>query len=332
MKTVSIIVPMYNAAQFINNCFRQICSQTYDNSSIECIFIDDGSCDESSTICNNLISSNKTAITFRLITHEFNKGVSVARNSGIDAAHNMYLFFMDIDDTISCDCIKVLIEATNQFPNADVICGNILTKKSNMHHHSVSEAFSSKDNAQNLHDTLLFIYASYSYNKLVLRKLVRNHRLYFPIGIPYFEDLHWNIDLTLNCQEIAYIPQVTYIYEDISTSAMAISCKRQKLVAECYYSLITKCLSLKESNCIIEKHLFIFHYTLLLLCMKERTIEKKTIKNIRNGLLKQSFKLMKPLLILYDLQLYQPFRYIAISKFVKNRSAQLRLWIYDKTK
>lgn len=328
MKTVSIIIPFFNATPFISDCFRQISEQTYDHASIECIFVNDGSTDNSETIIRGLIDKNCNSIYFRVISHESNLGVSAARNTGIDAARNMYLFFMDIDDTITNDCIQTLIDATNQYPSADVLCGNIITKKTNMLHHNSDKAFSSKDKTQNLHDTLLFIYASYSYNKLILRKLIKDYHIYFPVGLPYFEDLHWNIDLVLHCQELVYLPQVTYIYENISTSAMGMSSKRQHLIARCYMSLIDKCLSLDKSTCIIEKHLFLFHYTFQLLNMPNGTYSPKDkIKKVRKELLKNAIKLKKTLLFLYDLQLYQPFRYLSNSKFIKNRSAKLRLWV-----
>ena len=333
MKNVSIIIPLYNAEAFIENCFNQICNQTFSHSKIECIFVNDGSTDRSIIIAATLISQNSTQINFFLISHTHNQGVSAARNTGINHAHNKYIFFMDVDDTITPNCIQYLINATENYPYADVIAGNIITKKSGLYHHNNSMAYAVTPKSKNLHDTLLFIYASYSYNKLICKEFIIKNKLYFPTGIPYFEDLHWNIDLAACCNEIVYLPEVTYIYEDINTSAMSTSHLKKNLVAKCYWSLIEKGLELTESNTIIETHLFISYYTKKLLSMEySNNVSKKDVKKIRLHLIKQSFTLKKHLLFLYNIQLYQPFLWISELRFFKNRSVKLRLWVCNKCK
>lgn len=333
MKSVSIIVPIYNAEAFIKRCFDNICAQTYSHSDIECIFVNDGSTDQSENFAQTLISSNQTDIRFLLVSHDHNRGVSAARNTGIDAAKNTYIYFMDADDTITPDCIQMLVEATETYPDADVICGNSITKKSGLYHHDTTKAFTSTGKVQNLHDTLLFIYASYPYNKLVAKNFLLEHQLYFPLGIPYFEDLHWNIDLARHCHTMTYLPQVTYIYEDVSTSVMGMSTRRANTVATCYMSLIEKGHCLNEPDNIIEIHLFIFFYVMKLLTMEHfNSVDRHNIKKARRLLISQSIIIRKPLLFLYDLQLYQPLRWLSELKFLKNRSVGLRLWICRKCK
>ena len=318
MKSVSIIVPIYNAEAFIQQCFDNICAQTYCHSDMECIFVNDGSADQSEAIAQALISSNQTAIRFRLVSHDHNRGVSAARNTGINTAKNTYIYFMDADDTITPDCIQTLVEAAETYPDADVVCGNIITKKSGLYHHDTTKAFTSVGKVQNLHDTLLFIYASYSYNKLIARDFLLEHHLYFPVGIPYFEDLHWNIDLARHCHTMVYLPQVTYIYEDVCTSAMGMSSKRANTVAKCYMILIEKGYGLNEPDNRIEIHLFTFFYIMKLLTMEHfDSVDMHDIKKARRQLVGQSIKMRQPLLFLYDLQLYQPLRRLSEMKFFK---------------
>lgn len=333
MKSVSIIIPLYNAEAFIENCFTLICNQTFDHSNIECIFVNDGSTDQSMVIATDLISRNSTKIKFCLISHAYNQGVSAARNTGIKYAHNMYIYFMDVDDTITPNCIQSLINATEIYPYANVIVGNIVTKKSGLYHHNISTAYITKTKSQNLHDILLFIYASYSYNKMILKEFIVENNLYFPIGIPYFEDLQWNIDLVKCCDEIAYLPEVTYIYEDISTSAMSISDRKKDIVAKCYWSLIEKGLTLNEPDNIIETHLFIYFYVNKLLIMGNvNSINRKEVYKIRYHLIKQSLTLRKYALFLYDLQMYQPFLWFSELRFFRNRSVEFRLWVCNRYK
>ena len=333
MKSVSIIIPLYNAEAFIENCFIQICNQTFDHSRMECIFVNDGSKDRSMSITTTLISQNETLINFSLVCHDYNLGVSAARNTGINHARNKYIYFMDVDDTIMPNCIQYLVNAAENYSHADVIVGNVITKKSGLFHHNNSAAYTVKTKSQNLHDTLLFIYAGYSYNKIISKEFIIKNRLYFPIGIPYFEDLHWNIDLAICCDEIVYLPEVTYIYEDNSTSAMSTIDGKRELVAKCYWSLIEKGLSLNKSDNVIETHLFIFFYIKKLLTMGTvNSISKKEISKVRWHLIKQSFTFRKYLLFLFDLQLYLPFLWISELRFFKNRSVELRLWVCNKCK
>jgi len=333
MKTVSIIIPVYNAEAYIKHCFANICNQTYTHSAIECVFIDDGSKDHSVELIKKQISENESNISLRLISHKKNEGVSIARNTGINEAKNEYIFFLDADDTITPDCIQILMEATDIYPDANVISGNIITKKSGLYHHDATHAFTTEGRSQNLHDTLLFIYASYSCNKLIARDFILKHRLYFPVGIPYFEDLHWNIDLARHSHIMVYLPQITYIYEDVSTSAMNMSSKRTNIIARCYMSLIEKGYSLNEPDNWTETHLFIFFYIMKLLTMSHfGNINRHDIIKARRQLVGQSIKMRQPLLFLYDLQLYQPLRWLSAHKFFRNRSAKLRIWMCSKCK
>ena len=240
---------------------------------------------------------------------------------------------MDSDDTISPECIELLIRATTIYPEATIIVGNLLNKKEDTCHHTKLETVCTRGSQKNLHDILLFIYTSYPVNKLILRNFVLMNKLYFPVGIPYFEDLHWNIDVARHANEIVYLPEITYYYEYVTSSAMSVSSKKQNIIAECYMSLIKKALSLNEPDCIVEKHLFIFFYTMKLLSMKTiESVSKHDIHSVRSHLIRQAIKLRKPLLVLYDLQLFQPFRTIISLKAISDRSAEFRLWVYDKTK
>lgn len=102
---ISIIVPVYNAKEYLTECFYSISAQTY--SKIEVIFVDDGSNDGSSELCDEF---EKTDSRFKVI-HKKNNGVSAARNDGIDMAKGSYITFVDADDTIDKNYISMLYEA-----------------------------------------------------------------------------------------------------------------------------------------------------------------------------------------------------------------------------
>lgn len=97
---ISIVVPVYNSANYIKKCVQSLMSQTYDN--LEIILVDDGSIDKSLEICNQL---QKEDCRIKVI-HQENAGVSTARNTGIKAAEGEYILFVDSDDSISKEFIE----------------------------------------------------------------------------------------------------------------------------------------------------------------------------------------------------------------------------------
>ena len=121
---ISIIVPVYKVEKYILRCYTSIAKQTYTN--IECIFIDDGSPDNSITILNDLVKQYSGDISFCIIRHEKNKGLSVARNTGINNAKGEYIFFLDSDDEITEHCIRSFVAVINKYQNVDVVQGNAI--------------------------------------------------------------------------------------------------------------------------------------------------------------------------------------------------------------
>lgn len=101
---VSIIVPVYNSAEYIGECVESVLAQTY--SCYELIMIDDGSQDDSREICERMCEQDER---IRFIRQE-HKGVSAARNTGMREARGEYIFFLDSDDAIHPllveECVK----------------------------------------------------------------------------------------------------------------------------------------------------------------------------------------------------------------------------------
>ena len=93
MKRVSVIIPVYNAAKTIGKCIDSILSQ--DMQKIEIILINDGSSDESESICRSYHKLHTDCIQ---LVNQINTGPSTARNKGIDQSTGEYLAFVDADD------------------------------------------------------------------------------------------------------------------------------------------------------------------------------------------------------------------------------------------
>lgn len=97
---ISIIVPVYNAEKYLDECIISVLAQTYQN--IECILVDDGSTDSSGSICDKYAVIDKRVF----VVHKINGGVISARKEGVLYANGAWIYFMDADDTIYPDTIK----------------------------------------------------------------------------------------------------------------------------------------------------------------------------------------------------------------------------------
>ena len=104
---ISIVVPVYNVAPYVADCFRSIARQTWQGP-LECVFVDDCGTDNSMSVVEHCIDDYSGPIDFRIVRHEHNRGLSAARNSGISAATGEYVYFLDSDDELSSDCIASL--------------------------------------------------------------------------------------------------------------------------------------------------------------------------------------------------------------------------------
>jgi len=115
-KLVSVIVPIYNAECFIQKCLDSCIRQTY--SDIEIICVNDGSVDRSADILDNY-----TRIDERIrVIHKKNGGVTSARMAGLAQASADFVSFVDVDDYLHADAIKILIEQQID-SNGDIVMG-----------------------------------------------------------------------------------------------------------------------------------------------------------------------------------------------------------------
>ena len=101
---ISVIVPVYRVEEYLERCVKSILSQTYEN--LEVILVDDGSPDQCPAICDACAEKDARV----KVIHQENKGLSGARNEGIDAASGEYLAFVDSDDYVSPHFIEELYQ------------------------------------------------------------------------------------------------------------------------------------------------------------------------------------------------------------------------------
>lgn len=115
---VTIIIPVYNVSEYLENCVSSILRQTYEN--IEIILVDDGSPDNSGEICDKLAEKDPRIV----VIHKENGGVSSARNAALDIMKGEYVTFVDGDDYVADDFIECMYSAIVRY-NADIAtCGH----------------------------------------------------------------------------------------------------------------------------------------------------------------------------------------------------------------
>ena len=115
--TASVILPAYNAAPYLSRCLDSLLAQTEGN--FELIVVDDGSTDGTGALCDTWAARDAR---IRVI-HTENRGVSAARNRGLDAASGQYVLFCDADDAVAPDWIGRLCNAGTAEPADMVLCG-----------------------------------------------------------------------------------------------------------------------------------------------------------------------------------------------------------------
>lgn len=205
MKKISIIIPVYNAEQYIDNCLKSLIGQTYKN--IEIILVDDGSKDSSYDIC--LEYSKK--YSFIKIFHKTNGGPSSARNLGISKASGDYICFVDSDDTVSEYYVEKLLEN-----KADMVLGGFIElineNKKNVKMCNSIQMFKDEE------IYIKFIEASESdiYNspwcKLYKRNIIEKNKLRYDESLRMGEDLEFNINYLKYCKSMIIIPDCLYYY------------------------------------------------------------------------------------------------------------------------
>lgn len=113
---ISVIIPVYNVEQYLQQCLESVIGQTYKN--LEIILIDDGSTDNSPRICDDFASIDNRIV----VIHQHNAGLSSARNLGLDIMKGDYVSFVDSDDWIEKDMFSTLLTTLREEGAEIAVC------------------------------------------------------------------------------------------------------------------------------------------------------------------------------------------------------------------
>ncbi len=209
---VSIIIPVYNVQNYIEECLKSVIRQTY-KGAIECILIDDCGNDESMEIVEQFLGRYNGKIDFKILHHDKNRGLSAARNTGIDNSTGDYLYFLDSDDEITPDCIENITSPLRQNYNPDFIIGgyDIVGKKDDVPRLTLASGIVVRGN--DIFET--FIAGKWymmAWNKLCNRRFLIDYNLYFKEGIIHEDDL-WSFQLAYHAKNMIVSTGIGYIYK-----------------------------------------------------------------------------------------------------------------------
>lgn len=221
---ISIIVPVYKVEKYLSACVQSILAQSYQN--IEVILVDDGSPDASPQMCDAFARQDKRV----RVIHQSNKGLSGARNAGLDLASGELVGFVDSDDTIDPDMFQVLYDALAA-QDADMSLCNYLyvDEKGNRTQDPVNpirdEVLAGRDNILRKLEEDGNWHWVIACNKLYRKELFQGVR--YPLGKVH-EDEFVIHQLLLKCSRVACVSRALYFYlkHDSSITGAAFSLKR----------------------------------------------------------------------------------------------------------
>jgi glycosyltransferase involved in cell wall biosynthesis len=212
---ISVIVPVYNAQDFIGLCIESVLKQSYSN--LELILVDDGSTDESSLVCTRYVKKDKR---IKLVSGE-NRGVSKARNIGLGLARGMYITFIDSDDVVDPNYLERLYSLA-QIENAEIVtCKHIKFDNNKKIPHTNIQKNVHKVVGKNT-ACLNLLYQKNTDNcvfaKLYRCDVVKGIR--FNEKSIYTEDLEFNYKVFLVSEKFVFSNAVLYFYRNHPDSAV----------------------------------------------------------------------------------------------------------------
>ena len=208
---VSIIVPVYNIADYLPRCLETIGAQTYHH--LEIILVDDGSSDHSGKICDEFSKTDKRVI----VVHQKNTGLWAARNVGQRMSRGNYIMFIDGDDYLHLDAVKTLYQAINSNKGYDIamidykatcvldedIQGETEGDFQELTQSELVPKLLSREISRNV------------WNKLYRRSLIEN---IYANDYPLSEDFDFNIRVFIQANNAAFIRRKMYFWVHRATS------------------------------------------------------------------------------------------------------------------
>ena len=243
---ISVVIPVYNAEPYLEKCLDSILAQDY--SPLEIVIVNDGSTDKSAEICKKYRDSHHGI----LYVEQENKGVSRARNRGLQEISGEYVTFIDSDDSIGAGYFQVLYD-------------NMVREYADLSLVSISDSLGQKmciknsvvDFEQNMTDAFWDLNTSFLLYgpcaTLYRSDIIKAHKIEFPVSLSYGEDLVFNCRYLGAVNRIVCDQRVLYHYCRDNQQSLS-----QKIRPDRLFNELILCTELR--NLFVKKHVYSHRY------------------------------------------------------------------------
>lgn len=197
---ISIMIPVYNVVQYIEECIDSVLRQNYLN--IEVVVVNDGSTDGSDTIFWKYIEDDR----FVFVSQK-NQGLSAARNLGIELATGDFIFFLDSDDYLKEGAISEMVTYIN--PEIDILVSGHITKVESDYKTTYLPSFSNLTGYEATKDVLKCKIPHVAWGKFYRKKIYK--KMQFPVG-RMCEDLAEVVSAFVHAKNVALLPILSVVY------------------------------------------------------------------------------------------------------------------------
>lgn len=204
MPHVSIIIPVFDTEKYLNDCLESILNQSF--SDFELLLVDDGSTDGSGAICDAYAGKDSRISVF----HTENKGVSCARNLGLDHSQGAYVMFVDSDDELPDGALARLASEAADFSVGGAL--RIAKGRKQEYRHQADRYYQKEEKERFLDDALpVTVLMEGPWGKLYKTEIIRQNGLRFNETLHYGEDKVFVYAFLLHAGTFRMVTDIVYI-------------------------------------------------------------------------------------------------------------------------
>lgn len=220
MMKISVVVPVYNVEEYLEECIRSVLNQTYRE--FEIILVDDGSTDESGKICDELAKENPGCIN---VIHKCNQGPLPARMDGIKIAQGDIVLFLDGDDTFQKTALEQIADCFLEY-KCDLV---LFDTGESISYSCISQTHSLTENVVYQKEAKKVVYhklITYGIPNGVCLKAIKRDRIILKDDLAEFHDVRYGEDLLMSayfitaCEKVVYLKTGLYCYRARPGSAV----------------------------------------------------------------------------------------------------------------
>mgnify|MGYP004514754725 CR=1 FL=1 len=212
---VSVVIPVYNAEKYLEECISSLIHQSHNFSSIQVLLINDGSTDKSLEICKKYEKYSNVEVIDKK-----NTGVSDTRNVGIKKSSGKYIMLLDSDDFISSNTVSNLYNFFEKhYDEIDLVTYPLYiynNKKSTIH-----RRYKAYDKATSIYDLNEYIHLNQNTINVMFKNLY-NDNILFNTKMYLSEDQNFNTELLMKKKKIGFVKEARYYYRRIGISVSSL--------------------------------------------------------------------------------------------------------------